>query len=128
MTNAPMHYAIPGWSTDDLVSDVLERSQKPLTHVFTISTNQSSPFQVYDVARCGDVVAKSLKSCAARKLARLLIAIGTEDGPIEARGEDGKPRYTVKSLYAFARKTLVENPRLRSIPFVEFRGPVRPDE
>jgi hypothetical protein len=86
-----------------------------------ILTTQTTPRgqQVYDVAQCGDLIAKSLKSCAARKLARDLIANGAEDGPIEARGTDGKLRYTVRSLAAFAKFTTQENPRIKVVRWTE---------
>lgn len=90
------------------------------TPTFTISSQtQKSPSQVYDVAQCGDLTAKSLKSCAARKLARAMIDAGAEDGPIEARGTDGRLRYTVKSLAAFAKFTITENPRIKVIRYTE---------
>jgi hypothetical protein len=90
------------------------------THQFVISSQIAARgTQVYDVAQCGDLIAKSLKSCSARKLARDLIAAGAEDGPIEARGTDGKLRYTVKSLAAFAKFTTQENPRIKVVRWTE---------
>jgi hypothetical protein len=67
---------------------------------------------------CGEHKARSLKSCAARKLARVLIAAGMPDGPIEAwRGT--VPCYTARSLAAYARTTLEQDPRFRVIPHRE---------
>jgi hypothetical protein len=88
-------------------------------HTIIISTERLHWSRVYDVATCGAYRAMSLKSCAARKLARDMVAAGEPDGPIEARGIDGKLRYTVSSLHAFAKFTLVENPRLRVVPWRE---------
>jgi hypothetical protein len=64
-----------------------------------------------DSAR-GRVITTSARSCAARKLARLLVENAEPDGPVEAVGPAGDVRYTVGSLYAFAKGTIVENPRL----------------
>jgi len=90
------------------------------THQFTISSQITARgTQVYDVAQCSDLVAKSLKSCAARKLARAMIQAGAEDAPIEARGPDGKLRYTVRSLAAFAKFTIQENPRINTVRWAE---------
>ncbi len=72
---------------------------------FTISTD---PITASDVAECNGLRATSAKSCAARKLARALIAAGAESAPIEAYGADGRLRYTAQSLWAFAAKTLSE--------------------
>jgi len=78
----------------------------------------SEPKTAADVATCGDVTARSSRSCAARKLARMLIDGGTPDQPIEARGVDGKLRYTVRSLVAFSKFTVRENPALGLMPWV----------
>lgn len=85
-------------------------------HRFTIGTERNSGT---DTAECGPYVARSLRSCAARKLARVMVEAGEPDGPIEARGTDGKLRYRVNSLHGFAKRTLVENPALRLIPYQE---------
>jgi len=102
------------------VEGAASASAPPRTHTVIVSSRSTvQPYRVYDVAQCGDLVAQSLKSCAARDLARLLVAAGVEDGPIEARGTDGRLRYTVRSLYAFAKGTLRENPRLHIAKFQE---------
>ena len=72
-----------------------------------------------DIATHGPYTAKSTRSCAARKLARILVEAEFFDTPIEAIGTDGRLRYTVRSLHAFAKKTLVENPRPHLVPYVE---------
>jgi hypothetical protein len=77
-----------------------------MTYRFTISTD---PTTASDVVECNGLRATSAKSCAARKLARALIAAGAEDGPVQAFGQDDKLRYTVQSLWAFAAKTLTED-------------------
>lgn len=62
-----------------------------------------------DIAGCGIHVARSAKSCAARKLARALVGSGMPDQKLEARGlYDQKLRYTIRSLHAFARKFVAE--------------------
>jgi hypothetical protein len=86
-----------------------------IPYTFVCGVESKPPFRVYDLATCGELSARSLKGCAARSLARVLIAKGAQDGPIEARGEDGKLRYTVKSLFAFAKFSMTENPRPRLI-------------
>jgi hypothetical protein len=71
-----------------------------------------------DLASCGEHHARSLKSCAARKLARVLIDAGMPDGPIEAWR--GPVRcYTALSLAALSRTTIQENPRLRVRRYTE---------
>jgi hypothetical protein len=90
-----------------------------MPHVITISTEQRT-FQAYDVATHGDLRAVSAKSCAARKLVRMMIEAGAEDGPVEARGLDGRLRYTVRSLHAFAKYALTENPRPRLIRWTPY--------
>lgn len=92
-------------------------------HVFTIATESPHWSRVYDVATCGPYRAISLKSCAARKLARVMMAAGEPDGPIEARGPDGKLRYTVRALHAFGKTTIGENPAIhtkRHVPDTRF--------
>lgn len=85
-----------------------------------IITISIEPHTGADLATGGGLTARSLKSCAARKLARALVEAGAPDSPLEARGLDGRLRYTAPSLYAFSRKTLAENPRLRVVPWREF--------
>ena len=69
------------------------------------------------VARCGDVVAQS-----SRDLARKLVFAGAEDGPVEAMRGD-----RVRSLHAFARTALVENPRLRVVPYRDVAAAFKKD-
>ena len=86
-----------------------------MSYRFEIATE---PKTGADLASSGEHHARSLKSCAARKLARVIIGAGMPDGPIEAwRG--GVPCYTVRSLAGNARTTLTENPRLRVIRYTE---------
>ena len=73
------------------------------------------------VARCGDV-AQSSRGCAARDLARKLVFAGAEDGPVEAMRGD-----RVRSLHAFARTALVENPRLRVVPYRDVAAAFKKD-
>lgn len=91
-------------------------------HTFTISTNHKH----HDVATSGDLIATSARGCAARKLARMLVEAEAPEGPIEARGTDGRLRYTVRSLYAFAQTDLTEDPlrvrRYRAFPGVGVRA------
>jgi len=82
-------------------------------HRFIIGTERKT---ARDLAACGGVTEVSSRSCAARKLARTLVAAGEADGPILACGSDGVLCYRVNSLHAFARTTLRENP-LRIAPF-----------
>ena len=84
----------------------------------TISTE---PNTGADLANGAGLTARALKACGARKLARMLVEAGIPDMPLEARGPDGKLRYTVRSLHAFARKTLAENPRLHTVAWREFQ-------
>lgn len=86
-----------------------------MTHVIVISTDRKT---AADVAECGGLRATSSRFCAARKLARLMVENGAENGPVEARGADGELRYTVKSLHAFAKFTLTENPSIHKIGWV----------
>jgi hypothetical protein len=51
-----------------------------------------------------------------------MVENGAVDGPIEARGEDEMLRYTVRSLVAFGKRTIAENPKLRTIKFVDMAG------
>ena len=81
-------------------------------HTITIGTD---PKTGADLAWCGSLSARSARSCAARGVARMLVEAGEADGPVSAIGADGAPRYTVPSLFSFARRTLLENPRLRSV-------------
>lgn len=83
-----------------------------MRYTFVIGSATTATRQVYDVATCGDLHARSLRSCAARKLARQMIEAGYPDGPIEVYGQTGVCRYTVRSLYAFARVTLSEDPSI----------------
>jgi hypothetical protein len=62
------------------------------------------------------LVARSARSCAARKLARMLVAQGIDDQPVQAR-RNGVSCYTVKSLAAFAKTSVTEQPRLHVIPW-----------
>ena len=79
-----------------------------MVHKFTIGTERKT---ARDVAECGPYRETSSRSCAARKLARVLVEVGEADGPVLAYGPDGALRYRANSLYAFARFTLAENPR-----------------
>ena len=99
-----------------------------MSYRFEIATE---PKTGADLASCGEYSARSLKSCAARKLARVLIDAGMPDGPIEAWR--GVVRcYTARSLAALSRTTLEQDPRLRVIPYREnphaTRGPTRETE
>ena len=86
-----------------------------MSYHFEIATE---PKTGADLASCGEHHARSLKSCAARKLARVIIGAGMPDGPIEAwRGT--VLCYTAPSLAGYARTTLTENPRLRVIRYTE---------
>ena len=86
-----------------------------MSYRFEIATE---PKTGADLASSGEHHARSLKSCAARKLARVIIGAGMPDGPIEAwRGT--VPCYTVRSLAAYARTTLEQDPRFRVIPHRE---------
>lgn len=80
-------------------------------HTFTVDTMTRSATSVVDRATCGDYVTTSSRSCAARRLARMMVTAGEPDGTIEARGADGRLRYTVRSLVEFARWTLTESPK-----------------
>ena len=93
-------------------------SEMPL-YVITVGTH---PKTYSDMASHGPLVATSARSCAARKLARLMNECGIPDGPIEARDADGKVRYRVKSLHRFAGRSLTENPALHTIKY-EPRSP-----
>ena len=77
-------------------------------HTFIISETEG--LRAGDTATCEDLTARSTRSCAARALARKMVAAGIPDGPIEARGKDGRLRYTVRSPHAFAKFTLSESP------------------
>lgn len=50
----------------------------------------------------------SSRNGVTRKLARALVEAGAPDCPVEARGTNGRLRYTAKSLHAFARWTITE--------------------
>jgi len=76
-----------------------------------------------DLARCGEYHTRSARSSAARALARQLIAAGFDPGPFEARGEDGRLRYSGPSLLEFSKWTLAEEPRLRRVRFVPYGSP-----
>ena len=78
-------------------------------HRFHIATEPNSGA---DLATCGPYAERSLKSCAARKLARTMVAAGEPDGPLEAYGPTGRLNYRVPSLRAFSKRTLSEEPRL----------------
>ncbi len=93
-----------------------------VVHTFTIDTVTRSAATVVDRATCGLHVATSTRSCADRRLARMMLASGEVDGAIEARGVDGRLRYTVRSLAEFAKWTLTEKPRPSLNRYVE-----RPD-
>ncbi len=88
-----------------------------MTYRFVIS---SDPKTGADVARCGEHTARSSRASAAHDLARAIIGAGLPDAPIEARGEDGRLRYTVRSLAAFARWTITETPKLRRMRWTAF--------
>lgn len=79
-------------------------------HTFTIST---APRPAADTATCGAHFATTPLSKAAGKLARIMVAANVPDGQIEARGTDGRLRYTMRSLHAFALWRLREDPRFR---------------
>ena len=87
-----------------------------MPYQFIISTD---PKTAADVASCDGFTARSSRSCAARVLARMLVDAEYADGPIEARGTDGRLRYTARRLHAFAAKVLAENPRLHTTPYRE---------
>lgn len=93
-----------------------------LLHTFTISTDAKHR----DCAASGDLIATSSRGCAARALSRMLVEAEAPEGPIEARGTDGRLRYTVRSLYAFAQTDLTEDPlrvrRYRAFPGVGVRA------
>ncbi len=66
-----------------------------IRHVFTIATH---PKTGADLARCGELATSSARACAARDLARRLVAAGEADGPIEANRNSWSPRI-VAGLY-----------------------------
>lgn len=80
----------------------------------TIGTN---PKTGADLASWEGFTARSSGGCAARTLARMLMDADIQDQPLEARGRDGKLRYTVRRLHAFAGTRLVENPHLMVRPY-----------
>lgn len=86
-------------------------------HTITIGTD---PKTGADLAWCGTLAARSARSCAARNLARMLVDAGEADGPVTAIGADGAVRYHVPSLFAFAKRTLMEAPRLHTRPWQPF--------
>jgi hypothetical protein len=90
--------------------------ESEMAYQFIISTD---PKTGADLASCDGFHAKSSRSCAARVLARMLMDAEWADGPIEARRTDGRLRYTVKRLHAFAARALVENPALHTTPYRE---------
>ena len=81
-------------------------------YAFQISTGRAG----VDIASCGDMTAQSSRGCAARDLSRTLVAAGAEDAPIEAMRGD-RVSYRVRSLHAFARTALVENPKLKAVAY-----------
>ena len=94
-----------------------------IRHEFIVDTWHKDRFHVLDRARCGLTEATSLKSSAAHKLARDLVAAGEPDGPVHARDPRGVLCYTVPSLHAMARKTLAEDPRLTLTRYREWAFP-----
>jgi hypothetical protein len=90
--------------------------ESEMAYQFIISTD---PKTGADLASCDGFHAKSSRSCAARVLARMLMDAEWADGPTEARGTDGRLRYTVKRLHAFAMTRLVENPTIAIKPFTQ---------
>lgn len=75
-----------------------------------------------DRASWGNYEASS-KNGASCKLARILVDAGFEDGRVTLVGSDDKPRFEIRSLHEWAKKTFLEGdgkPRLGK--FVPFGG------
>jgi hypothetical protein len=77
----------------------------------TITLTETGP-GCHDTATHGDLIATSARHSAARKLARMMLAQGIPDAPLEARSTDGSLRWTYRSLAEFARYDTNEAPRL----------------
>jgi hypothetical protein len=84
-------------------------------HTFILSTE---PKTAADLARCGTYSVRSSRASATHVLARVMVAAGEVDGPVSAYGEDGRLRFTVRSLHALAKFTITENPGVRRAKWV----------
>lgn len=59
----------------------------------------------------GREFAATSRNGATMRLARQLVEAGAPDGPVEARGADGRLRFTSPSLHGLARWTIEEGDR-----------------
>ena len=62
----------------------------------------------------------SKASGVAYPLCRALVAAGVPDGPIEFFGEDGARRFSIRSIHAGAKRTIVDDDE-RGIRFAKFK-------
>jgi len=88
-------------------------------HVFVVSMDSKTGA---DIAACGEFFARSARASASHNLARVMKDAGIADDEIEARGPDGKVRYRVKSLYAFAKYTVLSEPTIRRAVWKPYTG------
>jgi len=77
------------------------------THTFSVSERGSGRF----VAEYDGISVAKVRGSAAFDLARQMLASGAEDGPVEARGPDGRLHWTSPSLAALARSAIREDDR-----------------
>lgn len=66
---------------------------------------------VAEAVHAGETFTATSRNGATMKLARALLEAGAPDGPIEARGTDGKLRFTSPSLHRLGRWTIEESDR-----------------
>jgi hypothetical protein len=88
-------------------------------HTFVLSTE---PKTAADLARSGTYSARSSRASATHALARVMVSAGEADGPVSAYGEDGRLRFTVRSLHALAKFTVAENPGVRRTRWTPYGG------
>ena len=63
----------------------------------------------------GEALTAISRNGSTMKLARRLVAAGAPDMPVEVWGEDGRLRFTSRSLHALARSTITESKRGLSV-------------
>ncbi|MCU4161275.1 hypothetical protein AiwAL_14375 [Acidiphilium sp. AL] len=96
------------------------RSAAGRADMIVMTIGEGNPgMDIAEAMFAGQSYTATSRNGATMKLARMLVADGCPDQPVEARGRDDGLRFTVPSLHRLARLTISEPDRggIRAIPF-----------